>query len=852
MGTHGPTVGMICAAVCALVVSLLAFGTVPVAHAAMPTGMTGWCTVLPAGQKACFSSPYAACERQHQAYGLPAAFKGEEDSGYIYSRNCKWPVLDPNGAPYVNSGPAQVYFECAPGYVRVPPGFCKLETEDFTNCSSSCAAPVPTTPNPVNLLSGGKQFAVDDFRTAEGGLALSRRFTSVSYGGWGARLVNVPQALANWTFDFQYELQISDQTFYDKQVVVASPRGGAYPFQVLPSGAVVSAPTLARPEPQFNYRLELLTPTAGNLRTVPTRWRLTDADDNRWILETYLDPVVGRYLIARPISVTSREGYQRVFRYNSTWQLVALTDSYGRTISFEWAGRNVTKATLPGGNIVSYTYDLTDSAGVVGRLTEVNIRNSVGTLLDKTTYSYNDPFYPSFVTDVRDKDGVVRWVVEYDEQARATKSSGPSGVDAVTITYANSGPGGLGYFSRTVTNALGKVSTYRFTRNPAYYDVRFVGVDTAASANTPATTSAHTYDTNGRSGGSVDEEGRSTTYSYDASGRGAQVKEASATPSERLTVSTFGTDVRTPTQVVKPGLTTSLTYETAADPDPSDASAISTTGHAYWRLRMLSHRSSGDYHQISKIQFRSSVGGADLATGGSPIESGGGGAAKAFDNDDATRWDPPLPIFETWVGYQFASPVAINEVLVRSTSFYKPIDFVVESSDDGITWALEWYVLDQNWLLSDQVIAGRTASPSKTGAYADWRVRVWRSELASSALAGVAELQFRATAGGPNQAAGGAAIYSGSTASTAASNAFDGSASTRWYMQDSAWTSALGYSFPAPVSVAQVAIQATTTPTHTPKHFAIQYYSGGRWHVAKEVRGATGWTSGEVRTFATP
>lgn len=587
---------------------------------------------------------------------------------------------------------------------------------------------------------------------------------------------------------------------------------------------------------------------------------MTDAEDNVWLFETIFDVKYSKYLIARPTSVTSRDGYQRVFSYDPGGKILQISDQYGRKIEFEWVDLSISKAKTPDGNAVIYTYD---QVGAAGRLIASKIVNGSSTLLDKTTYEYENPDYPDFVTGIRDRNDVVRWTATYDAAGRAVSSSGPSGVEETTVSYADSSTTG----TRTVTNALGKVATYNFTRTSAsYYDMKFVGVDGVASANCPSSARANTYASNHTISASTDEEGRVTGYTWDASGRPTQVKEAQGTANERVTDLTYAASTQTPATVVRPALTASYTYETSTDPDPYSGGPPSTTGHAYWRLRMLSNGfGSSGYPdiRIEEIEFRTSAGGADQATGGTAIESGHDGAndaANAFDNSTSTGWDAPrTQVFDSWVGYHFPSAVAINQVALSETSTpYKPKDFVVESSDDGVTWAVEWYVHDVPWL-EGALAFSRVTSPPKTAAYSDWRIRVWRSNAtdfyayAGGRWATIAELEFRATSGGADQATGGSVTsFSDYSIAQSAPKAFDNNAATSWASDQPARQSWISYSFPQPVSVAQVMIQSSSYTEETPKDFAIEYFAFGRWHVAKDIRGETGWTSGQTRTYSVP
>ena len=79
--------------------------------------------------------------------------------------------------------------------------------------------------------------------------------------------------------------------------------------------------------------------------------------------------------------------------------------------------------------------------------------------------------------------------------------------------------------------------------------------------------------------------------------------------------------------------------------------------HLYWRVRCYeSVAGGGTLPGLSELEFRGSVGGADLATGGTAIAVGGGTAANAFDNSTSTDWQPTTG-YGPSIGYQFASAV---------------------------------------------------------------------------------------------------------------------------------------------------------------------------------------------------
>lgn len=117
--------------------------------------------------------------------------------------------------------------------------------------------------------------------------------------------------------------------------------------------------------------------------------------------------------------------------------------------------------------------------------------------------------------------------------------------------------------------------------------------------------------------------------------------------------------------------------------------------HAYWRFRTTV--GSGDtYTQCSNLKFMSAVGGTQLATGGTAIESGHYGvnvAANAFDGDNATKWESQSGSFSggtIWVGYHFPSPVTIRAIEYTLNLTVepdeRPIQGVIEWSDNGTVW----------------------------------------------------------------------------------------------------------------------------------------------------------------------
>ncbi|WP_348637297.1 RHS repeat-associated core domain-containing protein [Caulobacter sp. NIBR1757] len=328
------------------------------------------------------------------------------------------------------------------------------------------------------------------------------------------------------------------------------------------------------PTPQTDYRLEFVGSWPGvldNLANAQSTWKLTDAEDTVWVLQTFLDPISGKYDIARPVSRTTRDGLIWTFTYGTANQLTKIEDSYGKEISFTWLTGSwsggafplaISEAVLPGGYRLVYSYS--DVAGATApispdRLTRVELKTSAGVLLDGAEYLYEDAVVPTFVTGVLDRDGVRRWTVDYDAYGRAVESTAPGGAFSTQIAY-----GALGTtFNRTATSALGKQTIYNFAQSSYGYSGRWTGAAGQAGAHTPASTRSYAYGANKLTSSMTDEEGRVTTYVRNARGLPTQVIEAFGTPSARTTTIAWHATFNLPTQIVQPGRTTDFTYDTA-------------------------------------------------------------------------------------------------------------------------------------------------------------------------------------------------------------------------------------------------------------------------------------------------
>lgn len=120
-------------------------------------------------------------------------------------------------------------------------------------------------------------------------------------------------------------------------------------------------------------------------------------------------------------------------------------------------------------------------------------------------------------------------------------------------------------------------------------------------------------------------------------------------------------------------------------------SGTANVPHKYWRINITA---SNNHASVTEIEMSADVGGPDLCVGGTIVSSGTYPASDcnmAYAFDDATSgpncWASNVST-AGWIGYAFASPVAISEVRIwaRVYSSQTPRDFSIEYSDDGVSY----------------------------------------------------------------------------------------------------------------------------------------------------------------------
>lgn len=114
------------------------------------------------------------------------------------------------------------------------------------------------------------------------------------------------------------------------------------------------------------------------------------------------------------------------------------------------------------------------------------------------------------------------------------------------------------------------------------------------------------------------------------------------------------------------------------------ANSESENAHRYWRLRMWA--ATGTYGpRVYTLDMREIPGGPNVAINGTAL--GDGSPGFAFDGVPGTVWTVDPGNRWTWIGYDFNTPVAIEEFKVDFwVTGGRPSQMTLDYSDDGINW----------------------------------------------------------------------------------------------------------------------------------------------------------------------
>ncbi|WP_420347619.1 RHS repeat-associated core domain-containing protein [Pelagibius sp.] len=430
---------------------------------------------------------------------------------------------------------------CPPGYeVNGNTGSgCQLSSPERLigqSCSNGSNDALPSAGNPISVISGNKFQAVTDFETASAhSLTFTRYYNSQS---------KVTTSLGpGWRHSFDRRLFFIGNA----QIVYHAKDGKILTFNKVGSEWLPASDVLF------------------TLTQVGDHWELKDKRDRS---ETYDSS-------GRLLSITERDGYQQALEHFGPGSRLSLVhDSHGRRLSFAYNAQGMlVSVTDSEGRKTVYRYrKLFDYIAQPKTLLE-EVTYPDGTPLDeddnpRVQYLYEDPAFPVALTGLIDETGERYASWAYDNEGRAISSVHAGGVDAFDVAYNPDG-------SRTVTNPLGKQTTYHFTTINGGPKVS--QVEGHASANCLAANADYAYDANGFLASTTDWEGNVTDYVHNDRGLLTSLTEAVGMPEERTTTTIWHNDFRLPTQIVAPRQTTDLTYDN--DGLLTERTVTDTTSH---------------------------------------------------------------------------------------------------------------------------------------------------------------------------------------------------------------------------------------------------------------------------------
>ncbi|MES9993739.1 MAG: hypothetical protein ABW098_17450 [Candidatus Thiodiazotropha sp.] len=263
--------------------------------------------------------------------------------------------------------------------------------------------------------------------------------------------------------------------------------------------------------------------------------------------------------------------------YDPQGRLVKELDSQGRAVSMSYVDGLVVQVRNWKGHTLDFAYDtngvlehVTDSTDHIyryqfnseGLLTRVTFPDETpANDTDNPTrrYLYEYDAIPHALTSIIDENNEVAANWSYDGSGRAISSSHAGGADMTTFNYGDN--------STTVTNALGKETTYHYSTIQNIYGVVFRNVNMidrveghpsthCAGANTD-----YEYNYDGYITEKVDWNENVTTYTRDSEGRELSRSEAAGTSESRTIFTDWDTALNKPLVVTEPNRITEYNYD---------------------------------------------------------------------------------------------------------------------------------------------------------------------------------------------------------------------------------------------------------------------------------------------------
>ncbi|HXG27866.1 MAG TPA: DUF6531 domain-containing protein, partial [Nevskiales bacterium] len=427
---------------------------------------------------------------------------------------------------------------------------CVREQEE-SHCPSSedreCEGADPGAPlggpalevgNPISPGLGSKRQTETDYAAAG---TSPLRFVRSYHSNGHFRVPGDPEARTSSMGDYwrtnydRYLYAIPESTY----VMAIAIRPGGYIKHFDASGKEVASPTHSR------ERIERITDVNGAW----TGWRYYSALDEVEVYDTR----------GRLLSITDRRGIVQTLTYSDASTppsiarapglLVRVNDGLGRSLSFTYDdSRRITSVSDPAGNRYRYQYDSTGNL----KLVQFPERDGVA---PQRLYHYENATFKSALTGITDENSQRYATWTYDSLGRATSSEHAGGAGRHTLAFSG--------LSTTVTGPLGAAVTYQYTLNNGVR--RNTGVVRNCASCGGSTSASTTYDANGFVSSRTDFNGRVTQYTHDARGLETRRTEAAGTAQERSITIAWHPSFRLPVEINEPGRRTEYSYDASGN-----------------------------------------------------------------------------------------------------------------------------------------------------------------------------------------------------------------------------------------------------------------------------------------------
>ncbi|CAN7277326.1 DUF6531 domain-containing protein [Aquipseudomonas alcaligenes] len=270
--------------------------------------------------------------------------------------------------------------------------------------------------------------------------------------------------------------------------------------------------------------------------------------DNEWI---YISPRNERFTFdtsGRLIRHLDTTGAEVTLTYEQLYTTV--TDHQNNQLQFSSKHSTDDHATQPT-EIIAGQVEITFNYDINGQLNKATWNNAG---LEKIrSFHYEDHRNTKLLTGITDERGIRYATWAYDDQGRAISSEHAGGAERTLVSYNTDG-------SSTVTNALGKRTTYRFQTIQGIR--RITAIEGEPSANCPNSNSTFTYDDRGLVKTRTDNKGNVTTFDYNERGLEISRTEAFGTPQERTVTTEWHPTLFLPMTITEPDRSTSYSYDT--------------------------------------------------------------------------------------------------------------------------------------------------------------------------------------------------------------------------------------------------------------------------------------------------